>query len=56
MKVRCESELTEADGRRLVFRAEVFDDRGKVGEGFHERFIIANERFLKKAEAKRNDT
>ena len=43
MKVRCESELTEAD-------------RGKVGEGFHERFIIANERFLKKAEAKRNDT
>ncbi len=46
MKVWCESELTEVDRRRLVFRFEVFDETGKVGEGEHERFIINNEKFL----------
>ena len=54
MHVRCESVLTEVDGRKLVFRAEVFDEKGKVGEGTHERFIISNEKFLKKTEAKRD--
>ncbi|MBR6352389.1 MAG: thioesterase family protein, partial [Firmicutes bacterium] len=44
MKVRCETELVEADGRRLVFRAEVYDEAGKVGEGVHERFIVDNEK------------
>lgn len=52
MDVRCETELVEVDRRRLVFHAEVFDDAGKVGEGTHERFIIRNEPFLKKANEK----
>ena len=54
MTVRCESELAEIDGRKLTFCVEVSDDRGKVGEGTHERFIVGNERFLKKAEARRD--
>lgn len=53
MNVWCESELTEVDGRRLVFRVDVFDDGGKVGEGVHERFIVQNEKFQKKADAKK---
>ena len=52
MKLRCETELTEIDGRRLVFKAEVFDESGKVGEGTHERFIVFNEKFQAKADAK----
>ena len=52
MKLRCETELTEIDGRRLVFKAEVFDEAGKVGEGTHERFIVFNEKFQAKAYAK----
>ena len=56
MRVRCESELVEIDRRRLVFRAEVFDEGGKVGEAVHERFIIGNEKFLQKAEARRDHT
>ena len=52
MKLRCETELTEIDGRRLVFKAEVFDEAGKVGEGTHERFIVFNEKFQAKADAK----
>ncbi len=51
-KVRCETILTEIDRRRLVFSAEVFDESGKIGEGTHERFIVDNERFLAKANAR----
>ncbi len=53
MEVRCESELIQVDGRRLVFRVRAFDEAGLIGEGTHERFLIKNESFLKKAEGKR---
>lgn len=49
MTVCCESELIKVDGRRLVFHAEVFDSKGKVGEGEHERFVINSEKFMEKA-------
>lgn len=52
MKVWCESELTEIDGRRLVFRVAAFDEKGKIGGGTHERFIIQNEKFQAKANKK----
>ncbi len=54
LRVWCESELTEIDRRRLVFKVEVFDEKTKIGEGTHERFIINNEKFFAKAEAKKN--
>lgn len=47
--VRCVTELTAVDRKKLTFRAEVFDDAGKVGEGIHERFIVKNGSFLEKA-------
>ena len=47
-KVRATAELVEIDGRRLVFRVEAYDEQQKIGEGFHERFIVNLERFLKK--------
>ena len=52
MKVRCETELTDIDNRRLTFRIEVFDAAEKIAEGTHERFIVDNERFQKKADSK----
>lgn len=52
MKVWCESELIEIDERRLVFKVEVYDNDGTVGEGIHERFIINNEKFAAKAHSK----
>ena len=52
MKVTCESTLTEVDGRRLVFEVISRDAKGVVGEGKHERFIIQNEKFQVKANAK----
>ena len=46
--IRCESELTEIDGRRLVFKVAAFDDKGLIGEGIHERFIVNTEKFMGK--------
>ncbi len=54
MTVTCASELVEVDSRRLVFQVTVNDEKGLVGRGTHERFIIYNERFLAKAEARKD--
>lgn len=47
-KVRATAELVEIDRRRLVFKVEAHDEKQKIGEGFHERFIVDLERFLQK--------
>jgi predicted thioesterase len=46
-------ELVEVDRRRLVFRAEVSDDAGLVGEGTHERMIVPWTHFLARVEERR---
>lgn len=52
-KVVCESELVEIDRRRLVFYVKVYDEKELLGEGYHERFIIDNDRFIAKLEDKK---
>ena len=52
MKVWAETELIEIDRRKLVFKVAAYDERGLIGEGLHERFIIDNERFQAKADSK----
>lgn len=52
MEVVAKTELQEIDGRRLVFKVEVYDAKGMVGDGEHERFIVKNDSFLKKATGK----
>lgn len=52
MEVVAKTELREIDGRRLVFKVEVRDAKGIVGDGEHERFIVKNDSFLKKAKGK----
>ncbi|NLY87202.1 MAG: thioesterase family protein [Clostridiales bacterium] len=51
-KILCESELVEIDGRKLVFDVKAYDDAGLIGEGKHERFIIQNEKFMRKIDDK----
>ena len=48
MRVWAESEVTQVDGKRLVLKVAAYDERGPIGQGTHERFIITNERFLAK--------
>ena len=52
MRVACESELIEIDGRKLTFKVKVYDEQSLIGEGTHERFIVDNDRFLQKAKSK----
>ena len=52
MKVTCESTLTKIDGRALTFEVKAFDERGLIGEGTHERFLVQNEKFQAKANNK----
>lgn len=49
MTVTCESKLIEIDGRRLIFEVTASDGTEVIGKGRHERFIINEEKFLKKA-------
>ncbi len=42
------SELTAAEGRKLIFKVEAFWKGNKIGEGKHERYIVNLERFLDK--------
>ena len=52
MTVWAETEVTEIDRRRVTFSVKVYDERGLIGEGTHERFIIDIEKFQAKAESK----
>jgi predicted thioesterase len=52
MKVSCETELIKVDGRALTFSVKAYDEAGLIGEGEHERFIIYEEKFQAKADAK----
>lgn len=52
MKVTCETELLRVDGRALTFSVKAFDETGLIGEGEHERFVVYNEKFQSKADAK----
>ena len=45
MKVTAKAILVEVDRRRCSFEVEAFDEKEKIGEGSHERFVINIERF-----------
>ena len=46
--VRCQSELKEINGKKLVFEVNAYDDKGLIGTGTHKRAIINNEAFMAK--------
>jgi len=48
MKVTCESTLIEVDRRRLVFEVLATDEKGEIGRGRHERFVIDTAKFMEK--------
>jgi fluoroacetyl-CoA thioesterase len=52
MKVTASACLLEVDGKRLVFEVEAHDEREKIGEGRHERYIVDLKRFLERVKAK----
>jgi predicted thioesterase len=50
MTVRAKATLLETDGRRFLFAVEAWDDREKIAEGRHERYLVADlARFINRA-------
>ncbi|MEO8662717.1 MAG: thioesterase family protein [Bryobacteraceae bacterium] len=54
MHVRFHAVVTEVEGRRVRFRLEAFDEKEKVAEGTHERFVVTVDRFVERLKAKRS--
>ena len=53
--IKCHCTLSEIDRKRLVFHIEVTDNKGRVGIGTHERFIVSGDPFMEKAAKKLED-
>lgn len=53
MRVTAKAILVEVDGKRLGFTVEAYDEKEKIGEGRHERFIVYIDRFLTKVYGKK---
>ena len=54
MKVWAESEVTQVDGRRIELKVAAYDEKGPIGQGTHQRFIVQDEKFLARAAAKKD--
>ena len=54
MGVRAVTEVTQVEGRKITFKLEAFDEKEKIGEAVHERFIINEEKFNQRVEAKKS--
>ena len=52
MKVRAEVKIVSVEGRKIIFEVVAFDERGEIGRGTHERFIVDKKKFQSKADAK----
>ncbi|MCK8826058.1 thioesterase family protein [Fuchsiella alkaliacetigena] len=52
MEVKASVELIKIMGRRLAFKVVVEDEREKIGEGVHERFIVNKDKFHQRAQVK----
>lgn len=44
-EVRVRATLSQVDGRKLTFAVEAFDQKEKVGEGTHIRYIVDRVKF-----------
>jgi fluoroacetyl-CoA thioesterase len=53
MEVRAVTKITGVEGRKITFKLEAFDEKEKIGEAVHERFIINAEKFNQRLETKK---
>lgn len=52
MTVTFRSEVVSVEDRRVTFKVEAFDEKEKIAEGTHERFIVHAQRFAAKVQEK----
>lgn len=53
MSVRFLARVLEVEGRRVNFHVEAWDEKEKIGEGSHERFVVNIPRFISNLAMKR---
>jgi len=46
-RVQSYAKLIEANGAKLVFEVEAYDEDGMIGKGIHKRYVINEEEFMK---------
>ena len=52
MKVSATAEITAVNGREVEFAVSAADEKGRIGEGTHKRFVVFAEKFQAKTNAK----
>lgn len=52
MSVSATAELVEQEGRKFVFQVTASDEKGIIGGGTHERFLVFSEKFTEKTYSK----
>lgn len=55
LSVRFQACVTSVEGRRVRFDVEAWDEKEKVGEGTHERFVISVPKFVARLAMKRTE-
>lgn len=45
-EVRCRSEVTKIEGKRVYFNIKAFDEQGEIGCATHARYVINSEEFM----------
>ena len=45
-RVQSYAKLIEIDGKKLIFQVEAYDEKGLIGTGTHNRYIIDEEEFM----------
>jgi predicted thioesterase len=50
--IRTEVEIIKTDGKRIEFAFSAFDEREKIAEGTHERYITELAKFRERLEEK----
>ncbi|WP_026478919.1 thioesterase family protein [Alkaliphilus transvaalensis] len=53
MKAYATAELLKVEGKKLTFKVEAFDEKDKIGEGTHERYIIQLDKFIERVNQKK---
>lgn len=48
MKIEAYAYLEKIEGKKLFFKVEAFDEKGKIGEGIHLRYIVNEDEFMRK--------
>ena len=51
-QVRAQAQVTQLDGRQVIFQVQAWDEQELIGEGTHTRYVIDVARFVQRVQSK----